>query len=119
MSIGNNIRKYRELKNFSKEDLALKARIGVQTLESYESDERLPELDTVLKFSTVLDIPASELMETDEQDKTKIDQELKELIQEVGVKRTKLILRKTRDFSEQDVLKAMNLLYDLNQNKKE
>ncbi|SFJ39932.1 DNA-binding transcriptional regulator, XRE-family HTH domain [Halobacillus dabanensis] len=119
MSIGNNIRKYRELKNFSKEELALKARIGVQTLESYESDERLPELDTVLKVSTVLDIPASELMETEEEDTTLIDQELRELIQEVGVKRTKLILRKTRDFSEQDVLKAMNLLYDLNQNTKE
>ncbi|MCA0972820.1 helix-turn-helix domain-containing protein [Halobacillus litoralis] len=118
MSVGQNIRKYREAKKLSKEDLAMKARIGVQTLESYESDARAPELDTVLKLSTVLDIPASELMEFHGDDDTQIDDELKSLIKEVGYKRTKLLLRKARDFSEEDVLKAMNLLYELNQQKK-
>ncbi|MGV2621667.1 UNVERIFIED_CONTAM: helix-turn-helix transcriptional regulator [Halobacillus marinus] len=117
MSVGNNIRKYRELKNFTKEELAMKARMGVQTLESYETDERAPELDTILKISTVLDIPASELMEFQEEDTT-IDEELQNLIAEVGVKRTKLLLKKTRDFSEEDVLHAMKLLYELNQQKK-
>ncbi|GEN54251.1 MULTISPECIES: helix-turn-helix domain-containing protein [Halobacillus] len=117
MSTGNNIRKYRELKNFSKEDLAMKARIGVHTLESYETDERTPELDTILKISTVLDIPASELLENHEENSSEIDEELQNLIQEIGVKRSKLLLKKARDFSEQDVLRAMNLLYDLNQQK--
>ncbi|MGR9048980.1 helix-turn-helix domain-containing protein [Halobacillus faecis] len=117
MSTGNNIRKYRELKNFSKEDLAMKARIGVHTLESYETDERIPELDTILKISTVLDIPASELLENHEENSSELDEELQNLIQEIGVKRSKLLLKKARDFSEQDVLRAMNLLYDLNQQK--
>ncbi|CDQ21312.1 helix-turn-helix domain-containing protein [Halobacillus karajensis] len=76
MSTGNNIRKYRELKNFTKEELALKARIGIQTLEAYESDEREPKLDTILKISTVLDIPASDLLENKE--KKEMDSELKE-----------------------------------------
>ncbi|MYL48996.1 helix-turn-helix domain-containing protein [Halobacillus litoralis] len=117
MSTGNNIRKYRELKNFTKEDLAMKARIGIHTLESYETDERTPELDTILKISTVLDIPASELLENHEENSSEIDEELQTLIQEIGVKRSKLLLKKARDFSEQDVLRAMNLLYDLNQQK--
>lgn len=117
MSIGNNIRKYRELKGFSKEELAMKARIGVNTLQSYESDEKTPELDTALKISTVLDIPASELMEFHTEDSSVIDSELKDLIDKIGVKSTKLILKKASDFSEQDVLRAMNLLYDLNQQK--
>ncbi|MBN9655516.1 helix-turn-helix transcriptional regulator [Halobacillus sp. GSS1] len=117
MSTGNNIRKYRELKNFTKEELAMKARIGVHTLESYETDERIPELDTILKISTVLDIPASELLENHEENSSEMDEELISLIQEIGVKRSKLILKKARDFSEQDVLRAMNLLYDLNQQK--
>ncbi|KHE67264.1 helix-turn-helix domain-containing protein [Halobacillus sp. BBL2006] len=118
MTVGDNIRKYREAKNFSKEDLALKARLGVTTLESYETNERTPELDTVLKISTVLDIPASELMEFEEENDSNIDYELQKLIQEIGVKSSKLILKKARDFSEQDVLRAMNLLYELNQQKK-
>ncbi|REJ06805.1 helix-turn-helix domain-containing protein [Halobacillus trueperi] len=117
MSTGNNIRKYRELKNFTKEELAMKARIGFHTLESYETDERIPELDTILKISTVLDIPASELLENHEENSSEIDEELQTLIQEIGVKRSKLLLKKARDFSEQDVLRAMNLLYDLNQQK--
>ncbi|MEC3882479.1 helix-turn-helix domain-containing protein [Halobacillus litoralis] len=117
MSTGNNIRKYRELKNFTKEELAMKARIGVHTLESYETDERIPELDTILKISTVLDIPASELLENHEENSSEMDEELISLIQEIGVKRSKLLLKKARDFSEQDVLHAMNLLYDLNQQK--
>ncbi|WP_431804411.1 helix-turn-helix domain-containing protein [Halobacillus andaensis] len=116
MAVGENIQKYRNLKEISKEELALKARIGTQTLESYESNERIPELDTLLKISTVLDIPASELMEDDE---TQVmDEELQELVNQVGVKRTKLLLRKALDFSEEEVLKAMNLLYDLKNEKK-
>ena len=118
MSVGKNIRNYRELKQLSKEELALKARIGVHTLESYESDERAPELDTVLKLSTVLDIPASELLEFKDVNDSIIDEELEALIKEIGSKSSKLILKKARDFSEQDVLKAMNLLYELNQQKK-
>ncbi|GGF32782.1 hypothetical protein GCM10010954_34950 [Halobacillus andaensis] len=116
MAVGENIQRYRNLKEMTKEELALKARIGVHTLEAYESNQRVPELDTLLKISTVLDIPASELMEDEEEHK--VDEELHRLIQQVGIKRTKLLLRKAQDFSEDEVLKAMNLLYDLKDEKK-
>ncbi|WP_082233515.1 helix-turn-helix domain-containing protein [Halobacillus massiliensis] len=115
MSIGENIKKYRDTKGFTKEELSLRSRIGVQVLESYENNERVPELDTILKISTVLDIPASELMESEENEKP--DEELLQLIQKAGTKRAKFLLRKTLDFSEEDILKAINLLYELNKEK--
>ncbi|WP_449621664.1 helix-turn-helix domain-containing protein [Robertmurraya sp. Marseille-Q9965] len=63
-SIGENIRLYRERVNMSQEDLALKIRVGSARIESYESGEQIPTKETILKISTVLDIPASELMDT-------------------------------------------------------
>ncbi|MFG6148183.1 helix-turn-helix domain-containing protein [Halobacillus sp. B23F22_1] len=111
MPAGENIQKYRNLKEMTKEELAMRARIGLHTLEVYESNKRSPELDTLLKISTVLDVPASELMENEEEHR--IDEELHRLIQQVGIKRSKLLLKKAQDFSEDEVLKAMNLLYDL------
>lgn len=63
-SIGENIKLYRERVNMSQEDLALKIRVGAAKIESYESGVQVPTKETVLKISTVLDIPASELIDT-------------------------------------------------------
>lgn len=46
----------------TKEDLAQKIRVGIHTIEKYESGEQIPSTQTLLKLSTVLDIPASELL---------------------------------------------------------
>ena len=62
-NVGINIRKYREIKNLTIEELALKVRVGTKTLESYENGENIPNLQTVLKISTALDVPASELLD--------------------------------------------------------
>lgn len=61
-TIGQNIKNCRERKGMSQEDLAFKTRVGTQTIERYESGEQIPNLQTILKISTVLDVPASELM---------------------------------------------------------
>ncbi|MEQ2527129.1 XRE family transcriptional regulator [Robertmurraya yapensis] len=63
-SIGENIKLYRERVNMSQEDLAVKIRVGAARIESYESGEQIPTKETILKISTVLDIPASELLDT-------------------------------------------------------
>ncbi|CAM3776416.1 helix-turn-helix domain-containing protein [Mesobacillus zeae] len=62
-AIGQNIRTIRLEQNLTLEDLALKARVGTHTIEKYENGEKIPDLQTVMKFSTVLDVPASELLE--------------------------------------------------------
>ncbi|WP_423407969.1 helix-turn-helix domain-containing protein [Heyndrickxia sp. MSNUG] len=61
-AIGQNIKNCRMRKGMSLEELALKSRVGTQTIERYESGEQTPNLQTILKISTVLDVPASELM---------------------------------------------------------
>ncbi|KZZ83364.1 MULTISPECIES: helix-turn-helix transcriptional regulator [Bacillaceae] len=95
--IGENIKHYREQRNLSQQELALKMRVGVSTIEKYESGEQLPDTLSILKFSTVLDIPASELLEKRRTASSCMDSELEELIQEAGIKRAKLILRKTNE----------------------
>ncbi|KIL48428.1 helix-turn-helix domain-containing protein [Jeotgalibacillus campisalis] len=60
---GENLKRVRTEQNLSIEELALKARLGIKTLESYEADEAMPTTQTILKLSTVLDVPASVLVE--------------------------------------------------------
>lgn len=111
-TIGENIRAGRVMRTMSVEDLARKARIGVQTIEQYESGEKTPVIQTILKISTVLDIPASELLENAYQPNSAgIDEELDQLIREIGTKRAKMILRKAKDHAEEDFLKAMDMIH--------
>jgi transcriptional regulator with XRE-family HTH domain len=60
-TIGTTIKNYREHLKMTKEELAQKIRVGTHTIEKYESGEQIPSSQTLLKLSTVLDIPASEL----------------------------------------------------------
>ncbi|WP_066314187.1 helix-turn-helix domain-containing protein [Bacillus sp. FJAT-29814] len=61
-SIGQTIKDAREHQNLTKEELAQKVRVGTHTIEKYESGEQIPSTQTILKLSTVLDIPAAELL---------------------------------------------------------
>ncbi len=112
---GENLKRMREEKNMSQKDLALKARLGTGTIEKYESNEQIPDTQTILKLSTVLDIPASELLEREmiNHQSSDVDPEMEQLIKEIGHKRTKLILRKAKEFSEEDFLRVMQMLYEL------
>lgn len=60
-SLGENIRTFRERRNMSQEELAQKLRIGTKKIDDYESDRQVPSNETLLKISTVLDIPTSQL----------------------------------------------------------
>jgi transcriptional regulator with XRE-family HTH domain len=60
-SLGANIRTFRERRNMSQEELAQKLRIGTKKIDDYESDRQVPSNETLLKISTVLDIPTSQL----------------------------------------------------------
>ncbi|MBT2659422.1 helix-turn-helix transcriptional regulator [Bacillus sp. ISL-18] len=62
-SVGEIIKTGREMLNMTQEELAQKIRVGTQTIVKYESGEQIPSNQTILKLSTVLDIPASELLQ--------------------------------------------------------
>lgn len=61
--IGRNIKICRENRNMSLQDLALRIRCGTKTLENYENGINIPNNETILKISTVLDVAASELLD--------------------------------------------------------
>jgi transcriptional regulator with XRE-family HTH domain len=115
-TIAQNIKKYREQRKMSQQELALKVRVGTATIQKYESGEQIPDTQTILKLSTALDIPASELMEQEMSTSSGIDPEIEYLVKEIGVKRAKLILRKAKEFSEEDFLRVMQMLYEIKYN---
>jgi len=53
----------REERNWSLEELSKKVQVGVEKLSLYEQGELIPSVQTVLKLSTVLEVPASNLMD--------------------------------------------------------
>jgi transcriptional regulator with XRE-family HTH domain len=61
-TIGQTIKNAREMLNMSQEELAQKVRVGTHTIEKYESGEQIPSNQTLLKLSTVLELPAVELL---------------------------------------------------------
>jgi transcriptional regulator with XRE-family HTH domain len=115
-TIGENIKMYREQRKMSQQELALKVRVGTATIQKYESGEQIPDTQTILKLSTALDVPASELMEQEVSNSSGIDTEIEYLVKEIGVKRAKLILRKAKEFSEEDFLRVMQMLYEIKYN---
>jgi transcriptional regulator with XRE-family HTH domain len=60
-TLGENLKTIRERKNMSQEELAQKLRIGASRIDDYESGKQIPSNETLLKLSTVLDIPTSQL----------------------------------------------------------
>jgi transcriptional regulator with XRE-family HTH domain len=61
-SIGEMIKSLREERGLSLEQLATRTRVGKDTIMRYESGEKVPTNQTILKLSTVLDVPASVLL---------------------------------------------------------
>lgn len=57
------LRQLREERNITLETLALKTRIGTGKLEAYESGEETPSVQTILKLSNALEVPASNLID--------------------------------------------------------
>ncbi|OCA87579.1 hypothetical protein A8F94_06885 [Bacillus sp. FJAT-27225] len=96
--IGKKIQEIREMQNMTRQELARKARIGIQTLEKYETGAKIPEVQTVLKISTVLDVAPSDLLGTTCHAKHSVlDQEIDLLINELGKEKARLILQKAVD----------------------
>lgn len=62
-AIGQNIKRFREELKMSQQELAMKIRVGTATIDKYESGVQNPDTQTILKISTVLDIPVSKLMQ--------------------------------------------------------
>lgn len=112
--IGQNIKMYRELKKMTQTELALKARLGVSTITKFENGEKNPDRQTLLKISTVLDVPITELTGVQEEGivHAEMDEELIELIHEIGIEKAKFILRKMKDLNEPQYLQLVKTVFE-------
>ncbi len=57
------LRILREERNLTLENLSLKTTIGVGKLEQYEAGIEVPSVQTILKLSNALEVPASNLLD--------------------------------------------------------
>lgn len=53
----------RQERNWTLEDLSEKTQISVEKLSLYEKGELIPSIQTILKLSNVLEVPASNLID--------------------------------------------------------
>lgn len=63
MSIGTNIRRLREEKGFTQENVADAIDVSFQAVSSWERDEYKPDLDKLLKLAEVFDVSLSAIAE--------------------------------------------------------
>lgn len=66
MSIGDNIKKYRIKKEMSQEKLSSLVNISSRTLQNYEADKTVPQLDVLIKLSNALEVDFQEIAGNDE-----------------------------------------------------
>ncbi|WAA11821.1 helix-turn-helix domain-containing protein [Fervidibacillus halotolerans] len=60
-TLGQKISFYRKNLRISQEELAFRTRTGVQKIQLIENDQLVPSKEMLLKLSTVLEVPVSEL----------------------------------------------------------
>ncbi len=63
MSLGSNIRRLREDKGFTQEQIADRMNVSFQAVSSWERDEYKPDLEKLLKLAEVLEVSLSALAE--------------------------------------------------------
>ena len=63
MKLHELLKQLREERNWSLEDLSKKTQVGVEKLSMYEQGELTPSIQTILKLSNALEVPASNLMD--------------------------------------------------------
>ena len=62
MIISSNIKKYREEKDFTQEELASRMNISRQSISKWERGDALPSIDNLIRLSELLDLSLDELI---------------------------------------------------------
>ncbi|WP_147535330.1 helix-turn-helix domain-containing protein [Bacillus marasmi] len=112
-TLGQNIRLGRERLNMTQQELARKIRVGPNTIEKYEKGLQRPDTQTILNISTVLDIPASELVAQDFQHTSGFDHEVEQLVREIGTKKAITFLKLAKEVEDEDLQVINKFINDL------
>ncbi len=65
MEIGNKIKKYRERKNLSQEELADEVYVSRQTISNWENNKSYPDIDSLKLLTSIFDVSLDEFIKGD------------------------------------------------------
>ena len=72
MNVGKNIAKFRKEKNLTQEELAKKINVSPKTISSYENNRNLPNIETLILLSQVLDVKIDDILGVNEENSKEI-----------------------------------------------
>ena len=62
ITIGQHIRKQREAKGYSRQQVAIKSNVSTETLRAWESDKASPSINLLIRIADVLNIGLDDLV---------------------------------------------------------
>lgn len=83
MMIGENIKKYRQQKGLSQEELAMKLNVVRQTVSKYEKGLSVPNANILIKLSEILEVSVNTLLSIDEVNVTDLQQRLNDYQEQI------------------------------------
>lgn len=65
MDIGNKIKKYRESRHMSQDELALKVYVSRQTISNWETNKNYPDIKSLSLLSNIFNVPLDDFIKED------------------------------------------------------
>ena len=128
LSVGENIRKVRTIRNISRKELAEKLNLSISAIQKYENGTVSPTIDTLVKISEALNVTIDYLLGISNilnLDDGKIINEEFEKLNKSDIKKeevmewlTKFVLDNTDEFADV-MIEHMNKSKKTDQNKKD
>lgn len=78
MNLGSQLKKFRESKNFSQEDVARKVGVTRQAVYKWESNKSYPDIDNLILLSELYEVTIDELIKGSEDVRGELDKKDKE-----------------------------------------
>lgn len=103
MAVAARIKYFRHVRDFSQEDLALRANINPAYFGQVERGLKCPTIDTLYKIARALDVPLPELLRTDALSTSSADNSI----------RMREILSRVPDEKMEKVLSVIESIVDL------
>ncbi|MED0973502.1 helix-turn-helix transcriptional regulator [Bacillus paramycoides] len=78
MNLGSQLKKFRESKSFSQEDVARKVGVTRQAVYKWESNKSYPDIDNLILLSELYEVTIDELIKGSEDDRKELDKKDKD-----------------------------------------
>jgi putative transcriptional regulator len=80
--LGENIKLYRQKKQFTQEELAARLHVTRQTISKWEKNYSVPDAEMLVRLAEVLEVQTSRLLGTEDNDETQTAQEEEDTLSE-------------------------------------